>query len=138
VDDITLSASSTSLQKNIRTLEKDAAKLVQLGAKMAIKFNIEKTELIHFTTSKEAIHATLKLPNGQTIHPAKKVKWLGIHLDSGLTFKEHIATRASQARSAFQRLSRLANIERGLTPFAIQQLYTACVISVADYGCQVY
>ena len=31
-------------------------------------------------------------------------------------------------------MARLANSEKGLTPFALRQLYLACVVSVADYG----
>ena len=31
-------------------------------------------------------------------------------------------------------MARLANSERGLTPFALRQLYLACIVSVADYG----
>ena len=46
--------------------------------------------------------------------------------------------RASQAKAAFQRIGRLANIETGLSPYAIRQLYLACVTSVADYGAPVY
>ncbi|KAH8621199.1 hypothetical protein IG631_24142 [Alternaria alternata] len=61
-----------------------------------------------------------------------------IYLILSDTFKEHIAIRVSQARSAFNRLARLANIERGLSPHAIRQLYLACVTSVADYGSQLY
>ncbi|KAH7563613.1 hypothetical protein BM1_00660 [Bipolaris maydis] len=35
-------------------------------------------------------------------------------------------------------LGRLANIDRGLSPFAIRQLYLACVTSIADYGSPIY
>ena len=31
-------------------------------------------------------------------------------------------------------MARLANSEKGLTPFALRQLYQACIVSVADYG----
>ena len=31
-------------------------------------------------------------------------------------------------------MNRLASISRGLSPFALRQLYLACVTSVADYG----
>src|SRR5665213_815342 len=31
-------------------------------------------------------------------------------------------------------MARLANSEKGLTPFALRQLYLACVVSIADYG----
>jgi hypothetical protein len=31
-------------------------------------------------------------------------------------------------------MNRLANTERGLSPFSMRQLYQACVTSIADYG----
>jgi hypothetical protein len=35
-------------------------------------------------------------------------------------------------------MSRLANTERGLTPYSIRQLYIACITSVTDYGSVVW
>jgi hypothetical protein len=35
-------------------------------------------------------------------------------------------------------MARLANSERGLSPFAIRQLYLACITSVADYGSPIW
>jgi hypothetical protein len=35
-------------------------------------------------------------------------------------------------------MTRLANSERGLSPFAFRQLYLACVTSVADYGSPIW
>ncbi|CAG8978349.1 hypothetical protein HYALB_00012484 [Hymenoscyphus albidus] len=35
-------------------------------------------------------------------------------------------------------MSRLANNSKGLTPFALRQLYTACVTSIADYGSTIW
>ena len=134
IDDISLTVASTSLKKNTRILEREVAKLYELGAKNAIQFDLAKTELMHFSTGKQAKITTLKLPNGEIVEPKEVVRWLGIWFDPGLTFKQHVATRASQARSAFQRMARLANTERGLSPKAIRQLYIACITSIADYG----
>ena len=138
IDDISLTVSSTSLKKNVRILEREAAKIYELGARNAIQFDLAKTELIHFTTSKQAKTTSLRLPNEEIIQPKEVVRWLGIWFDPGLTFKQHVAIRTSQARSAFQRMCRLANTERGLTPFALRQLYLACVTSIADYGSLVW
>jgi ribonuclease HI len=138
MDDVAISASSTSLRKNVRMLERDVATLFGLGVPCAIQFDIAKTELIHFTTGKESLAATLTLPDQTVVTPKPVVKWLGIHLDNALSFKEHVSIRTSQAQSAFYRMCRLANSERGLSPYALRQLYMACVTSVADYGCQVY
>jgi hypothetical protein len=83
---------------------------------------------------KEAKLVTVTLPDGVIIESNELVKWLGVYFDQGFTFKQHVATRVSQARSAFYHIARLANIERGLSPLAIRQLYLACVTSIADYG----
>ncbi|TVY22099.1 hypothetical protein LHYA1_G009148 [Lachnellula hyalina] len=91
MDDITLSYVSTSPCKNV--------KILQLS------------ELIHFSTGERAKLASLILLDG-TIVPLKQiVKWLGIHFDALLQFKEHITIRTAKAKSAFGCISRLANSE---------------------------
>jgi hypothetical protein len=127
IDDISLSTSSTSLKRNIRILEREVKKLYKLAEDSAISFDLSKTELIHFTSGREAKGATLTLPNQEVVKPKEVVRWLGIWFDSQLSFKEHVATRVSQAKSAFLRMSRLVNIERRLSPFAVRQLYLACI-----------
>ena len=134
MDDIALVVASTSLKKNIKILEREAKKLYQLGASSYIQFDLAKTELLHFTAVKGSKTTSLQLPDQVVIQPKELVRWLGIWFDVHTTFKQHVAIRVSQARSAFYRLSRLANTERGLTPFAIRQLYLACITSIADYG----
>jgi hypothetical protein len=104
------------LKKNIRIL---AAKLYDMGARNAIQFDLKKTELIHFTRAKEAQTTSLVLPNQEVIEPKELVRWLGVWFDVGLTYKQHVAIRTSQARSAFYRMDRLANSEKGLSPFAL-------------------
>jgi Reverse transcriptase (RNA-dependent DNA polymerase) len=121
MDDISMTVSSTSFRKNVEILEREATKLYELGAQNAIQFDLAKTELIHFAKCADAKGA-LNLPNGETIQPKVKcvdtkcalilpngviiqpkelVRWLGVWYDSGLTFKQHVAIRTSQARSAF-------------------------------------
>ena len=67
IDDIALSTSSTSLKKNVRILEREAAKLQELANENAIEFDLAKIELIHFTRIKEAKTASLRLSNGKVV-----------------------------------------------------------------------
>ena len=138
IDDIALIVSSTSLKKNVRILEREVSKMYELGAKNAIQFDLAKTELIHFTKMKLAKSTSLRLPNNEIVKPQELVRWLGVWFDPNLSFKEHVNIRASQARSVFQQMTRLANTERGLTPYALRQLYLACIASVADYGSAIW
>ena len=67
IDNIVLFIASTSLRKNIRILEREVQKLYQLGAINTIEFDLAKTELTHFTTSKEASSRPLLLPNKEVV-----------------------------------------------------------------------
>lgn len=134
MDDLTLTASSTSFQKNIKILEREVKVLFNLGNQNSVEFDVDKLDLIHFYCGTKKPLLSLKMPNGKTLKASRIVKWLGIHFDSNLNFKHHIAIRISQAKQAFYRINRLSNISRGLSPFAIRRLYTACVTSVSDYG----
>src|ERR1700709_1703139 len=70
IDDILLIASSKSFKQNIKILEQETKVLFELGTKYAIKFDIDKTELIHFGKSQ----LYLKLPNENLVLPIKLVK----------------------------------------------------------------
>jgi len=138
VDDIALTAASTSLRKNVKLLERATRTLYTLGQQNAIEFDLAKTELLHFTKGKGS-EVPITLPNNEVIKPSRRaVRWLGIWFDPHLTFKEHIRIRASQARQAFSRLERLAYTGRGLSARALRQLYRACIISIADYGSPIW
>lgn len=132
--DIWLIVGTTSLKKNLKMLEREAKKLHNLGAYHSIEFDLNKTELMHFNTAKETRKTTLNLSNGNQVRPKELVRWLGIGFDSKFNFKELVAIRVSLAKNSFFRMSRLANINAGLSPQTIRQNYLACVNSVSDYG----
>ena len=52
----------------------------------AISFDVGKIELIHFYNKRTIIEEGLKLGDTE-ISPKPLVKWLGVFLDSKLTFK---------------------------------------------------
>jgi hypothetical protein len=67
IDDIGLVVSTTSIKKNIKILKREVAKLYSLRAKNAIEFDLAKTKLIYFTTSKAAKSSSLLLLNQEEI-----------------------------------------------------------------------
>jgi hypothetical protein len=81
MDDLSISASSTSLKKNIRILEREVGSLFAQGTPCVIEFDNVKIELICFTTRQHASSAVLRLPDQTVVSPKKLVKWLGIHFD---------------------------------------------------------
>jgi hypothetical protein len=98
----------------------------------AISFNVSKTELIHFYSKRTTIEEGLKLGDVE-ISPKPLVRWLGVFLDSKLTFKQHIEIQISKVKTAFYLIRRLGNTQRGLSIQALQQLYIAYVTTIVDY-----
>ncbi len=55
-------------------LEREAGRLVRAGENNAISFDIAKTELLHFSSSKVATKATLQMPNKSIVTLKQVVK----------------------------------------------------------------
>lgn len=142
VDDVTISVATRTLEENMRILQREADKLMATGLTMSIQFDPSKIDLMHWIVPKKKNKTKempdFILPDGTPMPAKKTVKWLGIHFDAGLTFKEHVHTRVNKAKQAFYRLQRITNSERGLSALATRQIYLACVQSVAPWGCQLY
>ena len=74
IDDLSITASSTSLKKNAKVLEREIQKLFAKGKELAIKFDAAKTEFIHFTAKKKRKEIALRLPNNTIVEPKDTVK----------------------------------------------------------------
>ena len=141
LDDIGLVVSSKSIEENCQLLQKLAQDLLVKQHHNCMQFDMEKTELIHFHSKRffDLENETYSVKIGESIiQPKSLVKWLGIWLDSKLTFKQHVEKKTTQALKLLNQIERLSNTERGLSFQAMRQLYIACISSVADYGVPVW
>ena len=93
VDDVGLVVSSKSIEENCQLLQKLAKDLLIDSGQNCMQFDVDKTELIHFH-SKRSLDLKDELYSikiGETVfQPKELVKYLGIWLDSKLTFKAHV------------------------------------------------
>src|SRR5690606_26228260 len=106
----------------------------------AVAFDDPKSEMIHFHQKRNfpaTIHQ-LHLPNGTMVAPKACLRWLGVWLDSKLSFKEHVKIKVAAAQRSLALIRQLANTEKGLSVAGMRQLYQSCVVSVADYRSEVW
>src|SRR5436189_6315280 len=90
LDDIKLAVSSKSIEKNYQLLQKLAQDLLIKQQNNCMQFNMEKTKLIHFHSKRsfDLKNKAYSVKIGDSkIQSKDLVKWLGIWLDSKLTFK---------------------------------------------------
>ena len=89
-----------------------------------------KTEAILFSRKREeSIDA---LYHGEHVVPIKReMKWLGVHLDSSLSFKTHIEERTKKAMTLARHIRGLSQVLRGVPPiFARQAIHTMVILKL--------
>jgi len=108
----------------------------QWEAERGASFDPGKTHFIHFsrTSAGERVSSTPIVFKDQVIQPSQSVKLLGVIMDSGLRYGQHIARTAKRGLEAARALKML----RGLRPETTRQLFTATVAPVVDYASAVW
>ena len=119
-------------------LEEAVQTAFQWADENAVKFDDNKSELIHFQRQRRPALETITLPNETVISPAETVRWLGVWLDRKLNFKTHVQKKTAAATRTLHLINRLLNSERGLSANASRQLYLTCITSISDYRAKVW
>lgn len=141
IDDVAIVVTNATLDKNCRVLEEGAKTVFDWASRNAVRFDDDKSELIHFYRARRADtrpQTSVTLPNGTIVKPGETVRWLGVWLDRKLSFKDHIKIKVDAASRAMGSLNRLANTESGLTPMAVRQLYNSCITPICDFGSEIW
>lgn len=90
--------------------------------------------MIHFHNKRKIDLDQIKvILNNTGFTPKPMVKWLEIYLDQKLLFHNHVKQKVNEATKIFYQIKRLSNIKRGLSFYAIRQLYIACITLITDY-----
>ena len=98
-----------------------------------LKLNETKTEFIYFGGKQQLAKTrrhTINI-NGKTIQCTNKIKYLGGHLDSSLTFKDHIIAKS---KAATINIIKIRNIRKYLNQDICHKLVISLVLSHLDYS----
>ena len=114
MDDFAIIVTLNLAKCNCKKPEKIALELIAKAKEAVISFDISKTEFIHFHSKCTTIEEGLKLGDIE-ISPKPLVRWLGVFLDSKLTFKQYIEIQISKAKAAFYLIKRLGNTQKSLS-----------------------
>lgn len=108
--------------------------------KWKIKINRGKTQAILFPFNK----SPKRIPNiplqiqGNSIEIKKSIKYLGVILDSKLTFKEHVLNACEKATRCGRALFPLLNRKSKLNLKNKLMLYRMCIRPIMTYACQAW
>lgn len=118
-DDICQLVASPSLEENCRLLQHTAEELQQWGREEGLTFDLQKTELQHFSRGINDSNPPCHIHTPQGTHviqppgPKGATRWLGIWFDRKLKFNKHCRTLAAKAKQTAAGVRLLANTVRG-------------------------
>ncbi|KAJ6436835.1 reverse transcriptase [Purpureocillium lavendulum] len=96
-------------------------------------FEVDKTTIVHFTRGTARNDGSFWI-KGTEVKPKASAKILGVIMDSGLRYQEHMARAAQKGVTAAMNLRRL----KLLSPRVARQLFLATVAPAMDYASNVW
>lgn len=106
--------------------------------KCEMKVNPVKTELMIFTRKRSIAGYQHVRLCGQRLQLSQQVKYLGVILDSKLTFKAHIENKCRKAVMAFFQCKSALGRDWGISPRAAKWLYTMIIRTSLLHGVLVW
>lgn len=131
-DDTVIFCKSTEVSKIEQDLSRDLEKINEWMTDNMLYMHSGKTKVVLFGTHKRlSLNDDLRIQlQGKLVESVKYYKYLGVYLDRGLTFAEHINRLKVKAA---KRLGALSRSRPFLTSHAAVKVYTAMVLPVFDY-----
>lgn len=103
----------------------------------SFRMSVEKTKVICFSKKKKLPSTKLKLYD-KVLEQVSEVRFLGIWMDSRLTFASHIKKVVEKCKKGVNVLRCLAGVDWGATRYSLKRIYCAMIRPIIDYGGIVY
>lgn len=138
-DDVATLATGTTAASAAQRLQKEIDLSLSWGAANMISFDPAKAELILFYRKDEQVLDFPTILLGDTpIKLQNTIRWLGVFLDSKLTFKRHVRNWSSKALQAANFLRSLNKTRKGSPPDAVAQAAKAVVLSTTLFRAEAW
>jgi hypothetical protein len=137
-DDLGLLFIGHTFKETSQQLVEAYKSITTLGAESGLPFSIEKTKIQHFFKQQNQPAPTVFLPGLGTVEPSICTRWLGVLLDTKLTFKPHINWVFSRGKQLAQHLQRLSNTQQGCLVTSMRAAVMQCVLPTTLYGAEIF
>ncbi|TVY73798.1 putative RNA-directed DNA polymerase from transposon BS [Fusarium oxysporum f. sp. cubense] len=136
-DDTAILSIGDTVDETTAMASSSIAKMVRWGAANGVSFDTKKTEVMHFSRSKLSTAPAVRHDDVEK-HPEPALRWLGIWLDSRLSFRVHVEKWAAKAKAVAYHLRGLTNTIHGPLPSAVRSAVRACVEPVLLHGSEAW
>ncbi|KAE8180453.1 hypothetical protein CF335_g9244, partial [Tilletia laevis] len=137
-----LYVASNNADQNARILRKAYNEAHRWAVANGLRYDAEKKDFIEFVAPRtsSAVAGKIELRDG-TVEAVEKMgsfRWLGVHFDAQLRFKQHVGIIAASAKQAAWGMAMLMNTQKGMRVSDSRRLYIACIQSRLTYAAAVW
>ncbi|KAJ4176432.1 hypothetical protein NW755_14951 [Fusarium falciforme] len=136
-DDTAMLRIGRTLKDTATESDGDISDLTGWGRENGVTFDIEKTEVMHFSRKGNKDSPPIH-HDGTAKYAEEAMRWLGVWLDRKLSFKTHVMKWAVKARKITNLLRSFTSTTRGLGPAAVQKAVRACVEPTLLYAAEAW
>lgn len=137
IDDLVIFSSHTNIQVLQDTIQKTLNNLVEWTRLSGFSFSADKSVSMIFHRLRSQPNPTLILDN-KTLKLVHSHKWLGMHLDSKLSWKNHVSYTQEKLLKSINLLKMLNHPKWGLNRVVLKRLFTIYCRPITDYGSCLY
>jgi hypothetical protein len=129
----------TNVQNNLAQLQRLHSICTEWAQQNNVEFGPEKYQLIHLAKTRANRYMNAAFTAGtHTIVPQKTTRILGVTIDQGLRWQEHIKQTACKGQAAYLALARLMGSTWGPKWKYAKLLYTAAVRPILTYAAPIW
>ena len=138
-DDAAAWKSAKSKKRLVQLMQTILDIIYKWAASLGIKISVGKTEVVMYNREKLPDESVPKLKVGdQTLDFKSHGKFLGMTLDSKLTWKKHIDQLIERCKKDLNLMRYLSGTSFGADKVTLIKIYKSLIRSKIDYGCQAY
>lgn len=138
-DDLVILTKGQSIAEAENFANQDLKKIENWAKSYKIHFNSEKSKVLLVTRRRIGNNGKVRIyMNHQPLEQVKTMKYLGIFLDSRLTFDRHIEYVSQKCTGLIHQLTKSARLQWGLGHEALKTIYQGAIIPVLVYGAPVW
>ena len=136
-DDMALTMTGPDLNVLFETLAKRTKIIKRKIAQLGLSLNTSKTEVVLFTRKRPKELPSFRVDN-TTIPVAKSARYLGVILDSQLTFMEHIKQAIAKTKKSIFMLRNFVYKKYGPSPKLMRLCYTVVARTKLSYASHIW
>ena len=135
-DDTNLLCLSNSIKKLNKQVNADLKHLVKWSNANKVSLNVKKTEMVIFKSKQKKLEGDLKIKLcGKRLYPTESVKYLGVKINTNLTWQLHVNDLSIKLNRAN---ALLFKIRKCVSPKILRSIYFAIFDSHSYYCCLVW